>query len=463
MKTKKTLIIDERTPLLLIAGPMFAEMFLNILLNNIDTFMLSHYSEQAVGAVGNCNTIMFMVILLFNIIATATSVVVAQYLGAKQYEKMNTIYTLAFSVNLFSGVVLSTALVLLRNPILALLSVPENMRPHASTYLAIVGGGMFLQACYNVMLQILRCNGFPKVGMYVSIAINLINIAGNYLFLYGPLKKLNLGVAGVAISTVTARVVALTIALIFFYKMQIGKISPKLLFPFPVSLLVKMVKIGLPSAGESLCYNFYQLVLLRFVNGMGEDSVNARVYCNSIISFTMCFSNACAQATQIIVGHLVGAGKEEAAYKRVFYTLRVSLPITIAIGLANWQLSGYTLRIFTANETVIRFGFYIMLVDIFIEIGRCLNMTMVTSLKASGDYFYPLIIGICIMWGVGATVGFTIGVALGVGVVGIYMGTATDELVRGFIFIRRWRSKKWLGKAVIERNEERSEERAAEA
>ena len=92
MSDTKTKIIDEHTPLLAIAGPMFIELFLNILLNNVDTIMLSHYSENAVGAVGNANQVMFLLIIMFNIIATATSVVVAQYLGAKEYDKMNMIY-----------------------------------------------------------------------------------------------------------------------------------------------------------------------------------------------------------------------------------------------------------------------------------------------------------------------------------------------------------------------------------
>lgn len=450
MKEKKTLVIDEKTPLMFIAGPMFMELFLNILLNNIDTVMLSHYSENAVGAVGNCNTVMFMVIILFNIIATATSVVVAQYLGAKQYDKMNMIYTLSLGVNLVFGIIMSAALVIFRGAIMSVLNVPTTMVPYAKTYIAIVGGGMFLQACYNVMLQILRCNGHTKIGMYVSVIINVINIVGNYLFLYGPLKFLNLGVAGVAISTVAARVVALIVAIAFFYVSKIGRISLKLLNPFPGTLLLKMIKIGIPSAGENLAYNMYQMLLLSFINGMGEDSVNARVYCNSIISFAMCFSNACAMATQIIVGHLVGAGKENEAYKCLFRTLKRSLPITIVLSTANWLLSPYTLRIFTDNMTIIDLAYLIMFVDIFIEMGRCLNMTIVNSLKAAGDYLYPLIVGLITMWGLGATVGYTMGVALGIGVAGIFIGTATDECIRGLIVLGRWRSQKWRGKKIVE-------------
>lgn len=445
-------VIDETTPLLVVAGPMFIELFLNILLNNIDTIMLSRYSENSVGAVGNANQVMMLVIIMLNIIATATSVIVAQYLGAGEHKKMNMIYSLAFGVNLVFGVVLSAGLILGRDFLTNMLNVSAEMKADSMLYIEIVGGAIFLQACYNVMLQILRCNGYPKVGMYVSIIINLINIGGNYLFLYGPLKFLNLGVAGVAISTVFARLVAVTIAVTYFYIKKVGRFSLKELSPFPGYMLMDMVKIGLPSAGENFCYSLYQLVLLSFINRLGNDSVNARSYCNSLISFAMCFSNSCAMATQIIVGRLIGAKKEEEAGKRVFATLKISLPITVILASVNCFLSPYSLRLFTDNSNIIRLGFYIMLVDIFLEMGRCLNMTLVSSLKASGDYLFPFLIGLVTMWLLGAGLGYTFGMALGIGVAGIYMGTASDECIRGLIVAARWKSGAWKGKSIVRKS-----------
>lgn len=444
-----TKIIDEKTPLLLLAGPLFVEMFLNILLNNIDTLMLSHYSENAVGAVGNANQIMSLMIIMFNIIATATSVVVAQYLGAKQYDKMNMIYTLAFAFNFTFGAILSFGIVAAREPMLALLKVSPEMRGDASTYIIIVGSMLFLQACYNVMLQILRCNGYTKVGMYISFTVNIVNVLGNYLCLYGPLKFLNLGVIGVALATVTARVIALTVALILFYKNKIGRISLKYIRPFPKMLLWKMLKIGLPSAGENISYSLYQMVLLSLVNGMGNDAVNARVFCNSMISFAMVFSNSCAMSTQIITGHLVGAGKEDAAYKRVFQTVKISLPITVGLSVLNCLLSPFSIGLFTDNEHIIQLAFYIMAADILVEIGRCLNLTFISSLKAAGDYVFPLILGLFSMWLVGVPVGYGFGVAANIGVAGVFLGTASDECLRGIIVVRRWYKKKWCGKSVV--------------
>lgn len=443
--------ISESTSLFFLAGPMFLEMFLNTLVNNVDTLMLSHYSENAVGAVGNANQIMNLLILMFNIISTATAVVVAQYLGAKRYEKMNMIYTLVLIVNLLFGFALSMLLVAVKKPCMGFIGVSAEMMPDALTYINLVGGCLFLQAGYNVMLQILRCNGHAKVGMYISFIINIINIVGNYLFLYGPLKFLNMGVAGVALSTVFARLIALIVAIVIFYRYSIGRFSLKLLFPFPGKMLLQMIKIGLPSAGESMSYNLYQIVLLSFVNSLGNDAVNARVYCNSLISFANVFSNSVAMATQIVTGHLVGAGNEDGAYKRVFASLKMSLPITIGLAGVNWILSPYTLRFFTDNDNIIQIAFWVMLVDIVLEVGRCLNMTFVCSLKASGDYVFPLLVGLLTMWGLGVTVGYGAGILGGLGVAGIFMGTATDECVRGLIVMHRWRTGKWRGKAIVEK------------
>lgn len=453
LNKKNTIVIDEKTPLLILSGPIFLELFLNTMLNNVDMIMLSNYDTNAVGAVGNANTIMFMMNILFNVIATATSVVVSQYLGAKLYDKMNMIYTLAILVNLSVGVFLS-GLFCAANPlIMRFLNVSAEMRPYSMIYIYIVGGGGFITAVFSVMLQILRCNGYPKIGMWVTLAINVVNIGGNYLFLFGPLAFLNMGVAGVAISTVFARALAVVVLFIFFFAKKIGKVSLRYLKPFPGRLLGKMIKIGLPTAGENLTYNLYQTTLLSFVNAMGNDAVNARAFCNSLISFALIFSNASAMATQIITGHLVGAGKQEEAYKRVFKTLKTSMPITIALASINALLCSLTLHIFTDNQNIIALGQMIMIVDIFIEMGRCLNMTFVCSLKAAGAYIFPLIIGIICNWGLGLSMGYTVGVALGVGVAGIYAGTATDECIRGLIVMYYWYKKKWYGKAIVDKND----------
>ena len=198
-----------------------------------------------------------------------------------------------------------------------------------------------------------------------------------------------------------------------------------------------------------MAYSFYQLVLLSFINPMGAMAVNAKVYCNTLMSFSVVFSNALAQATQIVTGHLVGAGREEAADKRVMKTLFTSLPVAIGIAALNCLLCPLTLKIFTDNAEVVPLVQQVLAVGILLEIGRTTNLVVIGSMKAAGDVLFPVLIGLVCMWGCGITVGYTFGVLLSFGIAGVFLGTAADECVRGIVMLVRWRRGGWKGKAVV--------------
>lgn len=449
MKQKKILEINEKTSMFLLAGPIFMELLLNILLSNVDTVMLSNYSQNAVGAVGNANQTMVLFILLFNVIAGATGVVVAQYLGAKKTENMNQIYSVAVIFNLVLGIIISLVVFLLADNLMSILKVDMAQIDDAVNYMKIVGGFLFLQAGYNVMVQILRCHGYTRVGMYISLAVNVVNIVGNWSFLYGPLKFLDLGVKGVAISTVTARAIALTVSFIIFLRLKIGKISVRELLPFPMRILTKMLRIGVPTAGENMAYSFYQLVLLSFINPMGASAANAKVFATTLMSFSVVFSNAMAQATQIVTGHLVGAGREEAADKRVMKTLWTALPVAIGIAAINCLICPITLKLFNCDAQTLVLVRQVLMVGIVIEIGRTINLVIIGSMKAAGDVLFPVLVGMAIMWTIGIFVGYGCGVWLSLGVAGVFMGTAADECTRGIVAFLRWRKGNWKGKAVV--------------
>jgi Na+-driven multidrug efflux pump len=90
-----------------------------------------------------------------------------------------------------------------------------------------------------------------------------------------------------------------------------------------------------------------------------------------------------------------------------------------------------------------------LLVFIFLEIGRSLNIVIIGSLRAVGDVKFPMIVGIFSMWGFGAFGGFALGVWFELGVVGTIIGVALDECIRGVIMFFRWRSRVWQKKGVV--------------
>lgn len=444
---KNTPIIERSV--ISLAWPIFFQSLLGIALGYVDTVMLSNYSETAVGAIGNANSIIGFLTLAFTVISSATGIMVSQYLGADKKEEMNKIYTVAFAFNLVLSGVISLIVFLFSRPLLAAMQVPSEMMSDADMYMKIVGGTIFTQALLNAFNQIFSSHGKTVYGMIIAFAMNILNICGNYMFLYGPLQDLNLGASGVAVSTCISRVVALVAAIIYFYKVIKGRIGIKYFIPFPLDILKRLLKLGIPTAGENISYNFSQLVITAFVNTMGIIAINTKIYANMLSMFTYMIALAAATATQIIVGHSVGAGNYDFAYRRVMKTLRFSLIISISVAVINWLAAPFTFSLFSSDANVAALGSTVMLIAVFLEFGRTTNIVIINNMKASGDVKFPTMLAIFSMWGLSVLIAYILGIVLGMGLAGVWIGMAADEIFRGIVVFIRWKKGTWRGKRVV--------------
>lgn len=449
LKSNDNKKIVERSVISL-AWPIFFQSLLGVSLGYIDTIMLSNYSDTAVGAIGNANSVLGFLALAFTVISSATGIMVSQYLGAGKKEKMNRIYTVAIFFNLTLSVVISLVVFLFSRPLLMAMQVPNEMMNDADMYMKIVGGTIFTQAVFNAFNQIFDSNGKTFMGMIIAFGMNIINIVGNYLFLYGPLKTLGLGTSGAAVSTCFSRIFALVVAVIYFVIVIKGSISLKYLKPFPFDLLKGLLKLGVPTAGENISYNCSQLVLTAFVNTMGIVAINTKIYANMLSMFTYMIAFSAAVATQIIVGHSVGSGNYDFAYKRVLKTLRFGLLISISVAVINWLLAPCTFSLFSNDPNVASLGSTILFVAIFLEFGRTTNIVIINSMKAAGDVKFPTILAMFSMWGFSVLIGYVLGIVLGMGLAGIWIGMACDEIFRGIVVFVRWLKGSWRGKCVVE-------------
>jgi Na+-driven multidrug efflux pump len=107
------------------------------------------------------------------------------------------------------------------------------------------------------------------------------------------------------------------------------------------------------------------------------------------------------------------------------------------------------LRAFTSNEEIIRMGVWVLVVDVFLEIGRTSNIFAGSTLRATGDTIYPFVVGVIFQWSIAVGLSYVIGIPLGYGLVGMWVGFALDENIRGVILLRRWRSGKWRSKGFV--------------
>ncbi|MDH8709803.1 MATE family efflux transporter [Bacillus altitudinis] len=423
--------------------PIFIEISLYMLMGSADTLMLSQYSDNSVAAVGVSNQLLNLLIVMFSFITTGTTIVIAQLLGAGRKQEATQVAYVSLGTNFLISFVISLLMFVLAVPILTMMGLSSELMPDATVFLQIVGLLSFIQALIMTYSAILKSYGFTRDTMYVTIGMNVLNVAGNYLVIFGPFGFPVLGVMGVALSTSFARLIGLT-AMILIVRHRIGlRFSFKRMFYIQRTHLKKLLKIGIPSAGEQLSYNGSQMIITLFITFMGTQALAAKVYTQNLMMFIMLFGAAISQGTQILIGRLIGAKEFDAAYRRCMKSLYWAIAISLLSSTALSLSSTHLLTFFTSNSEIIQIASLLLILTIVLEPGRSFNMVIINSLRAAGDAKFPVYMAMISMWGIGLPIAYLLGIQLEMGLIGVWISFIVDEWVRGIFMYRRWRSRVW--------------------
>ena len=432
-----------------LAGPIFIETLLVMTLGAVDTFMLSRYSDNSVAAVGVVNQLMNLVFLLFEVISLGTSILCSQYIGAGRRDKVVQVVGISLMFNLLSGVILSSCLYLFADDMLLLMGLRPDLMSEGLPYMKIVGGFAFFQAISLSLSASLRSADKAKYPMYVSVVVNILNIIGNYTLIFGKFGMPALGVEGAAISTSVCRFVSVVILFVVLFKKHIPSFPKELFTPFPWVELKNLLKIGIPSAGEHFSYSLSQVVITYFINMISNQALATRSYVVNIVMFTYIFALSIAQGGAILIGHLVGMKKIKAAHAIGKRVMRLGVAMSVSLSLVTAIFGRHILGMLTTDPWIISTGATILWIEILLENGRALNFFGVNSLRSAGDIYFPVLVGIVVMWGVQVVGSYVLGIGLGWGLVAMWAVFALDENIRGLIFVHRWNSFKWVGKSFI--------------
>lgn len=433
-----------------LAGPIFVETLLVMMLGGVDTFMLSRHSDNSVAAVGVVNQLMNLIFLLFEVISLGTSILCSQYIGAGRRDKVIQVVGISLIFNLISGLLISLGLVFLAEDILVMMGLRPDLMNEGLPYMKIVGGFAFLQAISLSLSASLRSADKAKYPMYVSIVVNILNIIGNYTLIFGKFGMPALGVEGAAISTSFCRCVAVAILLAVLFKKHIPSFPKELFKPFPWGELRNLLKIGIPSAGEHMSYSLSQVVITYFINMISNQALATRTYVVNIVMFTYIFALAIAQGGAILIGHLVGMKKIKAAYTIGKRVMRLGVASSVSLSILTAIFGGHILAMLTDDPWIIATGASILWIEVMLENGRALNFFGVNALRSAGDIYYPVIVGIIVMWAIQVVGSYFFGITMGWGLIAMWAVFALDENTRGLIFLRRWNSMKWSGKSFVQ-------------
>lgn len=423
--------------------PIFVELLLQLLVGNIDQMMVSRVSQQSVASIVNANQIMNLVIIVLSMASTAATVILSQYLGAE--DKANSSRTCMVSILMITVVsLLSTLLVFAGyKPLYKALRVPEEIFDEASLYLLIVGACITVQGLYLIFSAIIRAFAMMKEVMIVSIVMNVMNIIGNAILINGWFGMPRLGAVGAAISTDISKLVGLGLMILLFVKRTNVKLGLRFLKPFPVQIMKKLCLLAVPSGVESFSYNMSQMCILGIVNSFGTMVTVTKGYCSIFANLAYVYAMAIASATQIVLGYLIGAKKIDLIQKRVNATQKVALAACVGLAVLLFLGSNYIFLIFTDDPEIIALGRRILFIEIFLEIGRAVNIVMTKCLIAVGDAVTPTVVGVSFQWGVAFVGAWVFGIIFGWGLEGVWVAMAIDECLRGLIFAVHFKKERW--------------------
>lgn len=426
-----------------LAFPLLMENLLRCTVGLVNVSFLSHISDSMVSAISVANQYLMVVQVLAMSISTGTITCINQAIGMRNSRKVETLSSIALFSNLLLGLVAGLFFLCLSGPILSIMKLEPESIGYARLYMQIAGGAIAIQSVEMVLSNLCRSMGRTNTPLMINLIINLVNIACCYLFIFQPIPIPVDPVIGVALANVLGRLVGLVIVAVIAHRSGI-RISLHSLRPFPMEELKLALSIGIPGGLNNIAYMLCQLVTTSIISMSGEMMVTAKVYVSNLVQYIALVGMSFGSASTLMIGYRIGAGKYDEAKTIRRIVTRVALLSNAFFSLLLIALRQPFLRFFTDNEAILQIGAAIIVIDFAVEIGRALNNSLSGALQAAGDVRYQLVVNQASGWLISVGGSFVLGILCGLNLYGVWIAFALDELTRGLILLRRWRSDHWM-------------------
>lgn len=386
--------MTEGTPwkkIVLFAVPMLVGNIAQQLYNTVDSVVVGNYvGDNALAAVGSAGPILNLLIVLFIGISVGAGIMVSQYFGAREREKLSATIGNCITLTGIATLFVMVAASLVARPLLELLDTPESIIDWCHSYLLILFIGVGGLAFYNILSGVLRGLGDSMAALAYLLVSTVINIILDLLFV----AKLGMGVNGVALATVIAQAVSALLCLIRLMKM-------KELFNLKLSYMKlkkkytgKIIRLGLPSGITQAIFSMAMIVVQSLTNSFGEMFIAANVIVMRVDGFAMMPNFSFGTAMTTYAGQNVGARQggrvDQGAKQGTLIAVGTSAVITALILIFGKALMG----IFTTTPELVELSRNMMGILAVGYIAMAVTQSLSGVMRGAGDTMTPMWISI---------------------------------------------------------------------
>ena len=447
---KPTNPLFTRQALVALLLPLIAEQALSVTIGLADTLMVSSVGEAAVSGVSLVDSFNTLMIQVMSALATGGAVVTSQYIGHREPKNAKAAAAQILFVLASFSLVVAAVVVVGRHAILRGIfgSIDADVMRYAETYFLLSALSYPFIGLYNAGAALFRAQGNSKISMLSSLVMNVINIGGNAVLIFG----FGMGVMGAALASLVSRAVACAVVLYLLQKPACPLRVDGLRALAPdVVLIRRILRVGIPAGIENGMFQIGKLSVSSLTSTLGTAAIAANAVANTTTTFLNIPANAVGMAALTVVGQCLGAGEKEQA---VYYSRRLLL--TAYCGAWVMNLSAF----FFANRMVVSLfhlspeaqamALQVMVWFNFVSLFFWpSSFTLPNILRAAGDARFTMAVSILSMWVF--RVGFCYVMVLGFHgrLLSIWMGMFLDWVFRSLCFFVRFARGRWMEQSVI--------------
>ena len=377
-------IVKFMIPMLI--GNVFQQLY-----NTVDSIVVGKYiGDNALAAVGSAGPILNLLLVLFMGISVGAGIMVSQYFGARQREKLSRTFGCCLALTGVASVFIMAVGPLVAKPLLRLLSTPESIIDWCAAYLTILFLGVAGGGFYNILGGVLRGLGDSVSALVYLLVATGLNIVLDYVFV----AKFGMGVPGVAWATIIAQWVSGMLCLRKLSRMKETFDLKKEYIRPAGEYASSLVRLGLPSGVTQAIMSMSMIVVQSLTNSFGEQFIAANVIVMRIDGFVMMPALSFGTAMTTYAGQNIGAGRmdrvQKGAREGTLFAMGISAVLTVLILLFGRHL----MAIFTGTQSLIDLSFRMMRIlavgYIAMEVTQCLSGIM----RGAGDTVTPMWISI---------------------------------------------------------------------
>lgn len=434
--------------LLRLLVPLVIEQMLAVTVGLADSLMVSSLGEAAVSSVSLVDTVNVLLNSLFASLATGGAIVTGQYLGAKNRENSQ---RSAEQLLIFNGAValgITAIMYCLQKSIIYGLfgHIEADVAANSLAYFRIVEISIPFLAVYSAGAALFRVMGNSKISMWISLWMNLINVAGNALLVF----VFKWGVAGVALPTLASRIFA-ACAILWLLRDQSLQVHLSRDFRLRVDrkMVGLIVKTGVPNGIEGSMFQLGKILLMSVISSFGTVAIAANAIGSTLFTFQNLPGNAASLASTTVISQCTGLRDYDSSKYYAKKLLKFAhIGLLLSNGLVLLLLPGI-LHIYNVSPEAKELA---RSLSITYSVVCCLiwpvSFSFPQTLRASGDNRFVMVVSVVSMWLCRLVLGVVLSKYVGMGLHGVWIAMYADWVVRGACFVLRYRSGKWMTKAI---------------